>query len=237
MAVFGTETRLPLAGERRHPNRLACSLFNSGIDLRKVETMPASHTVDAAHVCCELDALCTCLELHHWNISTQAEEHSHNHARCLIQLLGSDPRMISAASGRNLTRGYLAQLWHYLPWKLELEFGPEHFDPAWEMPTIESVAFLRKWLELIRESERPQRQYTLEKIPKGLLCKSLGISADKFQRNLKMDPLLQHPDSKRGDRSIRFDENALINTEIYLPSMLAAAVAAWGQGKTKAKKT
>jgi len=199
--------------------------------------MPVNRTVDAAHACCELDALCTCLELHHRNISTQAEEHSHNHARCLFQLLGSDPRVISAASGRNLTRGYLAQLWHYLPWKLELEFGPEHFDPAWAMPTIKSVAFLRRWLELIRESERPQRQYTLEKIPKSLLCKSLGISGDTLQRNLKADPALQHPDSKRGDRSIRFDENALINTEIYLPSMLAAAVAAWGQGKTKAKKT
>ena len=94
----------------------------------------------------------------------------------------------------------------------------------------------REWI-VIHELERQQREYTVEKIPKSLLCKSLDISADKLQRMLKADPALQHPDSKPASRSIRFDKNALINTEIYLASMLAAAVAAWGQGKTKAKKT
>jgi len=107
---------------------------------------------------------------------------------------------------------------------------------AWADSLRDYAASWREWVQ-IHELERQQREYTVEKIPKSLLCKSLDISADKLQRMLKADPALQHPDSKPASRSIRFDKNALINTEIYLPSMRAAAVAAWGQGKTRVKKT
>ena len=66
---------------------------------------------------------------------------------------------------------------------------------------------------------------------------SLGIKDDKLQRMLKKDPGLQHPDSKPASRDIRFDEDALINTEIYSPSLRAAAIAAWKPKKTNRKKS
>lgn len=199
--------------------------------------MQGQRIVDAAAVCQELDALCVNLELRHRGMVQPTDTADRTHARCVWQLLGSEPDKIVSASGRYVTTKYLRELWHELPWSIEIQFGEHLVTPAWETPEPEQVAMLRRWMERMQTAERPARRYTSDKIPKGLIIASLKINDDKFQRMVKADPGLVHPQHNSRDREICFDEDALINTEIYAPSQRAAAIAEWKRQKTKASNS
>lgn len=81
------------------------------------------------------------------------------------------------------------------------------------------------------------RRYTPDKIPKELICKALGeISADTLRRMIADDPALQHPKTSKYGRDIRFDVDALINSDLYQDGTRAAAVAEWKASKKKAAK-
>lgn len=78
------------------------------------------------------------------------------------------------------------------------------------------------------------RQYTPDKIPKGLIKHELKLSNDEaFNKLINNDPLLIHPDHGKRDRDVRFDQDALVNTDIYNPSMRSAAIAKWNASKKK----
>jgi hypothetical protein len=87
----------------------------------------------------------------------------------------------------------------------------------------EQIKILRRWLELIRNVERPEREYTPDEVPKALICSALKIGSDTFQRRVKKDPGLIHPDYPKAAQNVRFAIDALINTEIYIPDQRAAA--------------
>lgn len=76
------------------------------------------------------------------------------------------------------------------------------------------------------------RTYTPESIPKGLLCSQLGIEDGEFQERIKECPELIHPSHGKRDRNVRFDVDALINTELYNPSLRAAAILKWKNKST-----
>lgn len=74
--------------------------------------------------------------------------------------------------------------------------------------------------------------YTDDAIPKGLLCSQLGIKDDEFQKRITECPSLIHPSHGKRDRNVRFDVDALINTELYTPSLRAAAILKWRSKST-----
>jgi len=82
------------------------------------------------------------------------------------------------------------------------------------------------------ESTSSQRTYTDDAIPKGLLCSEFGIEDDEFQKRIAECPRLIHPTHKKRDRNVRFDVDALINTELYNPSSRAAAILKWKKKST-----
>jgi hypothetical protein len=77
-----------------------------------------------------------------------------------------------------------------------------------------------------------QRTYTDDAIPKGLLCSQLGIADDEFQKRIAQCPALIHPSHGKRDRNVRFDVDALINTELYNQSLRAAAILKWKKKST-----
>ena len=193
--------------------------------------MTQTHVVDAKHASEELNALCNAAGLFLQGSFPQGHESAKNHAQCLYQLLGGFGAEIVAKSGRSLTTTYLRELSHNVPWQIEFMAGAENCHPSWQILTADEIALLRRWLELIRLAER---EYTPDEVPKGLICSALKISSDTFQRRVRKDPGLIHPDYPPAAQNVRFAIDALVNTEIYLPDQRAAAVF---EHMSKAKKT
>ena len=81
------------------------------------------------------------------------------------------------------------------------------------------------------------RRYTPDKIPKDLICKVLGgISTDTLRRMIDEDPALQHPETTKHARDIRFDVDALVNTDLYQDGTRAAAITEWKASRKKTAK-
>jgi len=191
--------------------------------------MTKTHVVDALHVCEELEALCNAEAAFLTGNAPQGHEFAKEHARCLYQLLGGFGAEIVAKSGRSLATTYLRELSHIVPWQPEFMTGAE-------VLTADDIAVLRRWLELIRNSERPQREYTPDVIPKGLLCKVLDVDSSTLQRRVKADPGLIHPSHGKCDQNVRFDIEKLAGTKIYRQADRTAAIEQWNQAKAKAKE-
>ena len=185
--------------------------------------MSKIHDVDAQHVCRELKDLCNAAGLFLRGNFPQGHETAKKHAGCLYQLLGGFGATIVAKSGRSLTTTYLRELSLITPWQIEFMAGEENCHPSWQVLTTAEIAFLRRWLELIQNAERPEREYTPDEVPKALICSALKIGSDTFQRRVKKDPGLIHPDYPPAAQNVRFAIDALVNTEIYLPDQRAAA--------------
>lgn len=87
-------------------------------------------------------------------------------------------------------------------------------------------------LNIIPDVNPSERTYTDDAIPKGLLCDALGIKDDEFQKRITECPELIHPSHNKRARNVRFDVDALINTELYNPSLRAAAILKWKKKST-----
>ena len=113
--------------------------------------MPKLRQVDASQVCDELQALCNAAELFLQGVFTQGHESAKTHARCLYVLLGDSPASIVAKSGNSLTTTYLCELSHDIPWRF-IVCGAD-LSSECEPLTADQIKILRRWLELIRNSE------------------------------------------------------------------------------------
>lgn len=199
--------------------------------------MTKTRIVDELEVCNELESLCNSAELFLRGDYPQGHESAETHARCLHQLLGDSDAGIVAKSGLSLTTKYLRELSHYVPWQIEFMAGAENVHPAGQGLTAAEIAFLRRWLKLIQNAELPQREYTPDEIPKGLLCDALDVDSSTFQRRVKADPGLIHPAHSKCDQNVRFDIEKLAGTKIYRQADRTAAIEQWNnEAKARAKK-
>ena len=196
--------------------------------------MPKLRQVDASQVCDELQALCNAAECFLRGIAPQGHERATTHAQCLYQLLGDSPDSIVAKSGNSLTTTYLRELSQDIPWRF-IVMGAD-LSSEREPLMAEQIKILRRWLELIRNSEQPKREYTPDKIPKGLLCKVLDVDSSTLQRRVIADPGLIHPSHDKYDQNVRFDIEKLAGTKIYRQADRTAAIEQWNETKAKAKK-
>ena len=194
--------------------------------------MPKLRQVDASQVCDELQALCNAAECFLRGIAPQGHKRATTHAQCLYQLLGDSPDSIVAKSGNSLTTTFLRELSQDIPWRF-IVMGADlssECDPL----TAEQIKILRRWLELIRNAER---KYTDLEIPKKLLCQHFGnISSDTLARRIKADPGMIHSSHSKHDMDVRVAVDALVETELYSPDLLAAAVFKYKSEQSKAKK-
>ena len=186
--------------------------------------MTKTHVVDAHLVCAELDKLCNAEAAFLTGNAPQGHEYAKRHARCLYQLLGDSPDSIVAKSGNSLTTTYLRELSQDIPWRF-IVMGADLSSEC--EPLAE---------QLIRNYERPQREYTPDVIPKGLLCKVLDVDSSTLQRRVKADPGLIHPSHGKCDQNVRFDIEKLAGTKIYRQADRTAAIEQWNETKAKAKK-
>jgi len=105
--------------------------------------------VDADRACKELMSLCDALELYMRGTYPQGLESAKRSAFCLFAMLGDDPNVIVSVSGDHLTTAYLQQVFHVIPWQIEIMYGNVSPSDAWALPSIADVVRIRAACDVI----------------------------------------------------------------------------------------